>query len=142
VLFHLGSGRGKCPKNAAGHMARGFEFSLDYSDGCVNDTPEKQGNWRKCSKCFAMYWGKATPDSMKCAADGGRHAPARDRCFNLPVNRLNAAPKNREGKHAQGAWRFCGRCTAMFYDGYLDNKGVCPRGGAHAALGDTFVLRH
>jgi hypothetical protein len=143
VLFHQGSGRGKCPKNAEGHKAMGFEFVLDYTQGsCSSDTPRKQGSWRKCSKCLAMYWGKATPDSMKCVATGNRHVAATDRCFNLPTNRLHAAPLNPENNHAQGAWRFCGRCTAMFYDGYLDNKGVCPRGGAHAALGDFFVLSH
>ncbi|MFL6129098.1 MAG: hypothetical protein ACJ73E_08525 [Mycobacteriales bacterium] len=41
----------------------------------------------------------------------------------------------------QAAWRFCGRCNSMFFDGRRE-KGACPAGGAHAANGFVFYLPH
>ncbi len=46
------------------------------------------------------------------------------------------------GANQQSAWRYCGKCRAMFYDGDPANKGACPTGGGHAAHGYTFVLPH
>ncbi len=40
----------------------------------------------------------------------------------------------------QPEWRFCGKCGALFYDGYPDFKGVCHRGGVHEAVGWRFVI--
>jgi len=87
-----------------------------------------------------MYYnGEGSP---KLCPAGGTHSRAPEKCYNLSTNRLHGPVLNPEGPHRQGAWRYCGRCAALFFDGYLDNKGVCPAGGAHAALGDTFVLTH
>jgi hypothetical protein len=41
----------------------------------------------------------------------------------------------------QGAWRFCQKCHAMFFDGF-PNKGNCAAGGGHDAQGFNFVLPH
>jgi hypothetical protein len=41
----------------------------------------------------------------------------------------------------QPAWRFCGKCRSLFFDGE-PNKGRCPTGGAHEAAGFNFALRH
>jgi hypothetical protein len=41
----------------------------------------------------------------------------------------------------QNAWRFCGKCSSMFYDGG-DRKSVCAAGGAHVAQGMLFVLHY
>ena len=41
----------------------------------------------------------------------------------------------------QANWRYCRKCQAMFYDGF-PTKGVCPKGGVHAAAGWNFVLPH
>jgi hypothetical protein len=38
-------------------------------------------------------------------------------------------------------WRFCGKCHALFFDGYA-TKGVCPAEGSHQAIGYNFVLPH
>jgi hypothetical protein len=46
-----------------------------------------------------------------------------------------------ETSKAQSAWRFCNKCESLFFDGY-PAKGVCPRGGGHAAQGFVFVLPH
>jgi hypothetical protein len=51
---------------------------------------------------------------------------------------------NPEGPKDQGGWRFCGRCTSMYFAGDLNKQGVCPHpdGGAHVQVGDHFVLPH
>ena len=41
----------------------------------------------------------------------------------------------------QDAWRFCGKCSTMFFDGF-PAKGSCPRGAGHAAIGLEFTLLH
>lgn len=38
-------------------------------------------------------------------------------------------------------WRFCQKCSTMFYNGY-SQKGVCPAGGVHQAAGYNFDLPH
>ena len=39
----------------------------------------------------------------------------------------------------QDNWRYCNNCHVLFYDGY-PNKGVCPAGGGHVAIGDNFDI--
>ena len=41
----------------------------------------------------------------------------------------------------QNNWRYCGKCHAMFFDGY-PQKGICPTGGGHQASGFMFYLPH
>jgi hypothetical protein len=41
----------------------------------------------------------------------------------------------------QSEWRYCGKCHAMFFDGYR-YKGVCAAGGGHEAAGFNFTLPH
>jgi hypothetical protein len=41
----------------------------------------------------------------------------------------------------QGGWRFCAKCSSLFFDGYAE-KGACPAGAMHSAQGYNFVLRH
>ncbi|MHC5595876.1 MAG: hypothetical protein ACYTXC_07950, partial [Nostoc sp.] len=43
--------------------------------------------------------------------------------------------------NGQNEWRYCGKCHGMFYNGYL-NKGLCPAGSGHQAIGYNFVLPH
>jgi hypothetical protein len=139
VLFRSSRGQGTCPNNPEGHAAAGFIFGIKYTGSCVDDTPKYQSKWRGCSNCMTIFYnGKAT----KVCPAGGSHSRDEGKCFYLPINRLHAEALNPENKFSQGGWRFCGRCAGLFFDGYLDNKGVCPAGGAHAALGDMFVLAH
>lgn len=42
---------------------------------------------------------------------------------------------------AQQDWRFCGKCSAMFWDGTGD-KGRCPAGGGHLAQGFNFTIHY
>lgn len=48
-------------------------------------------------------------------------------------------PTNAQG---QRDWRFCGKCFALFFDGYAE-KGVCPKDGTeHSVVGYNFLLPH
>jgi len=47
-----------------------------------------------------------------------------------------------ESPTAQGKWRFCTKCMAMFFDGDPARKGICPAGAGHNAQGFMFVLPH
>jgi hypothetical protein len=40
----------------------------------------------------------------------------------------------------QHDWRYCIKCSAMFWDGLSDDKGACPGGGGHNAEGLIFRL--
>ncbi|HWU89046.1 MAG TPA: hypothetical protein VN253_17395 [Kofleriaceae bacterium] len=76
----------------------------------------------------------ATPTRAFCAAGGGHEAAGYD--FALPHD-VPGTP------NAQNAWRYCGKCHGMFFDGYPD-KGRCPDEGprGHVAAGYDFVLPH
>lgn len=41
----------------------------------------------------------------------------------------------------QKNWRYCGKYHEMFFDGYPD-KGACPAGGGHAAIGFMFSIEY
>ncbi|MBL8126249.1 MAG: hypothetical protein JNM64_01345, partial [Chloroflexia bacterium] len=41
----------------------------------------------------------------------------------------------------QSDWRFCRNCNELFFNGFPDNKGTCPRtGGGHLAAGFNFLI--
>src|SRR6266540_1725711 len=42
--------------------------------------------------------------------------------------------------YQQAGWRFCHKCSALFFDGYADNKDICPNGDGHEAAGFQFIL--
>jgi hypothetical protein len=50
-------------------------------------------------------------------------------------------PHDQTPVQGQRDWRFCGKCSSLFFDGYPD-KGTCPKGGGHVAKGYNFVLPH
>jgi hypothetical protein len=45
------------------------------------------------------------------------------------------------GSERQTDWRFCGKCMELFFNG-TEDKGTCPAGGFHDAIGLTFSLPH
>ena len=138
----LRDNRGTCPRDHQGHDPRGFNFEPQFHpDLDLADTPTTQSRWRFCGKCHVMFFQGSPPRDRKCAADGGTHEEIGFH-FMLPVNRAGAPALVPETPTGQGGWRFCGKCTSLFFDGFAD-KGVCPRDdGGHASIGDTFVLPH
>jgi hypothetical protein len=97
-----------------------------------------QPDWRCCQKCQVLFYD-GYPDKGRCEAGGGHQAqlvPLPP--FASPLNFMLSYDVP-ETPTAQIAWRYCMNCHAMFFDGYPD-KGACPAGGGHKALGHVFVL--
>jgi hypothetical protein len=131
VMFFDGdpNRKGACPADGLNHAASGFMFVLPHD---VPESPNAQGAWRFCNRCFAMFFDGA-PDKGACDAGPGGHA-AQGFVFVLPHDVPGSST-------AQTAWRFCGKCFGMFFDG-SDNKGHCGGTGGHVAAGFMFVLPH
>jgi hypothetical protein len=93
-----------------------------------------QDGWRFCGHCHSMFFNGFFPTTGACAANPGGHL-AQGFEFTLPHDEPETA-------QAQSAWRFCGRCMVMFFDGANPNTGTCPAGGGHQAQGLVFQLPH
>ena len=75
------------------------------------------------------------PREGRCPATKRAHEADRTFQYVLPHDVPGTAK-------AQDQWRFCGKCFAMFYDGY-PGKGVCASDQqGHVAQGYDFVLPH
>jgi len=124
--------KGSCAATGP-HISKGFNFDLPHD---VPETPNAQAHWRFCVQCMAMFFNGFPDRKGACPATGGPHV-ARGFMFVLPHD-IPETPTD------QGAWRSCGNCMALFFDGDPANKGACdadlPRG--HAAAGLVFVLPH
>jgi hypothetical protein len=93
-----------------------------------------QPDWRFCNKCNAMFFDGYPTNKGHCPA-GGTHVAQGFRFL------MHFDAGKGDGGRRQYDWRFCGKCSAMFFDGY-PNKGTCPAGGAHSAAGWMFGLVH
>jgi hypothetical protein len=134
VMFFDGdpARKGNCAASGP-HVSIGFNFDLPHD---VPETPNAQAHWRFCQQCMTMFFNGDPDRKGACPATGGPHV-AQGFIFVLPHD-IPETPTD------QGAWRFCGKCMALFFDGDPANKGVCdadvPHG--HAAAGFVFVLPH
>ncbi|MCX5377811.1 hypothetical protein [Streptomyces sp. NBC_00091] len=52
-----------------------------------------------------------------------------------------AGPAAASARANQADWRFCSKCSGMFFRGYADD-GTCPAGGGHDSAGYNFNLPH
>ncbi|MFI7578705.1 hypothetical protein [Micromonospora sp. NPDC049497] len=68
--------------------------------------------------------GHTARQSIRVQGDGGDYT-------------MTFAARNR----GQAAWRFCGKCHTMFFDGF-EGKGLCPAGDGHGAVGWMYYLPH
>jgi hypothetical protein len=92
-----------------------------------------QPDWRFCHKCFALFWNGDQGGPNGCAKDHGRHEAAGYN-FLLPHDIA-------EDPGTQTRWRFCGKCTALFFSDA--GNGHCPSdNGSHAPAGFVFTLQH
>jgi uncharacterized protein with PIN domain len=122
---------GLCPAGAT-HQATGFDLLLTHPS--LEEDGTHQASWRFCEKCGALFWDGDWNFKGHCPMDGAGHV-ALGYDFVLPHD-------IDEDSNNQKSWRFCGKCGALFWDGYVE-KGVCPKdGGGHSALGYDFVLPH
>lgn len=113
------------------HEAAGLVFILSHS---YPPLPYQQPGWRFCHKCSALFYDGYIENGV-CPNGGGHEAAG----FQFILTNETSPPW---GPGQQPAWRFCHKCFALFFDGYADNKGVCPKGGGHEAAGLHFILNH
>jgi hypothetical protein len=128
MFFDGNPQKGRCAATGGGHTADGLTFNLPH------DTPETdhdQAHWRFCNRCASLFF-HGGPESGTCPAGGG-HGTRSQLDFVLRHDVPEDFPVT------QSAWRFCGRCSGLFFDGF-PHKGVCPAGGPHDAAGFVFVL--
>lgn len=133
VMFSTKTNNGVC---AAGgnHSAAGYYFRLPYDQVA---SASIQSNWLACRACQALFfWGFSGKGKLgRCPATKQGHLRDPD---DLKYTLTHDVPGT---AIAQNNWRFCGRCFAMFFDGF-PTKGVCAAGGSHEAAGYNFVLPH
>jgi hypothetical protein len=95
-----------------------------------------QDNWARCMHCNLMFFNGYRDNKGRCAAPGRRTHQAQTGDF----QKYQITYDDSTGP-GQGDWRFCGKCSALFFNGYAD-KGRCAGGGGHEAAGWNFFLYH
>lgn len=135
VMFYNGyPDKGRCPVGGQ-HVGQGFDFHPYHNPTTV--ARFHQSTWRFCNKCFTLFFD-GYPAKGRCPRDGGAHV-AQGFMFQLYfTNETQRATPT--GDSFQNAWRFCGKCYALFYDGY-PTKGMCPQDRQrHTAAGWMFHI--
>jgi kumamolisin len=110
-----------------------------------------QDNWRWCYKCQGMFWDgrlapwvtlppppvhlPATPEPHVTFPPPplgdpclGGACPADHRAHDATQSGYYAAAVGEEGRGQQGGWRWCRKCSGMFF-ALNPSKGVCPSDG-------------
>jgi hypothetical protein len=131
---------GACPSHDGlieSHVPLGYRFVMPHD--LTDDVPRQTG-WRRCVQCMAMFFD-ARGDGVGglCWDTGGPHTanpqPAARFDYALP---LAPGPSG-----TQAAWRRCGNCETLYWDGSPDGKrGQCPAGGEHARTEPELALPH
>jgi hypothetical protein len=99
----------------------------------------QQAGWRSCHKCSALFFDGYADNKGVCPNGGGHEAAGFQYML---TNEAPWGPEPPWGPGQQPAWRFCHKCFALFFDGWPENKGVCPNGGGHEAEGLHFILNY
>jgi hypothetical protein len=141
-LSDLTVNENRCPRNGRPHQAAGWTFRLTYNDSQpgVGESANIQSNWRHCYRCAAIYWA---PSATKRCPLGGNHeylnpfSPYPPRQFLLSYD-IGEPP------WTQHQWRYCFKCSALFFNGYAykGEYGLCPYDYAygHSAAGFDFAI--
>jgi hypothetical protein len=124
--FVVGAGR----LIAAAVAPAGLISLADRAYAQTGDQPD----WRFCNKCSVMFFDGYPNNKGRCQA-GGAHVSQGFRFL------MHYDPAKGDAGRRQYDWRFCGKCSGMFFDGY-PAKGRCPAGASHSAAGWMFGLVH
>ena len=121
------AGQGEHKAEQVGGADRLYRVTFDDSTG------PGQGEWRFCTKCFALFFGGYPEKRGVCAADGGNHNAAG---YNFFLYHDRPA-----GRDEEANWRYCNKCQGLFRTANL-KASVCPgnSGQAHVAAGYKFVV--
>jgi hypothetical protein len=124
-----------CPKDGWAHDPQGWIFWLPYNDGYpgTEEDSTHQANWRRCGSCSGLYWN-GNPNIST-----GGICPVRGWAGHDLHDFRNRASHQYVLRHDVGTppdtqeWRYCDKCSGLFFNGYA-SKGACPRdGGGHSA---------
>jgi hypothetical protein len=100
-----------------------------------------QDNWGHCGNCNLLFFNGGQTKG-RCPAFGvpakNAHVAAK---LGSTLKRYQVTYDDSTGS-GQGDWRFCTKCSVLFFNGYPE-KGVCAEDkGGHAAAGYNFFLYH
>lgn len=99
--------------------------------------PPVQDDWARCVNCNMLFFNGDRRNKGHCAAaNGGAHEGERGdwKKYQVTYDDLTGP--------GQGNWRFCRKCSVLFFDGSPE-KGACAGGaGGHEAAGYNFFLYH
>jgi endonuclease/exonuclease/phosphatase family metal-dependent hydrolase len=117
----------KCPATGGNHRYENLVDSYNYILG--HELPPYvqpvQSQWRYCSNCQGLFYG---PDIDKSACPaGGKHVYTDESSYNYGLFYTQDV-SNLQGVEVQPDWRYCGKCTGLFY-GPMGRGGVCPSDG-------------
>jgi hypothetical protein len=132
LFFNPEVAKSACPSDGRTHAPGRFNFILDFGRP---PRAHEQGDWYRCVRCQAVFFGG--PSGIQGICDRhGRHQADTHQNFVLPHG-LDGSD------NAQTGWEFCTKCFVMFYDG-LDKNGNCAGTGEHQRHPDAFhfVLTH
>lgn len=95
-----------------------------------------QSDWRWCHKCTGLYFAAGELLIGICPA-GGQHEKERSGNYSLAHNQLMEFP-------GQSEWRWCHKCTGLFFANGGSSAGTCPAGAQHErkSNGGMYTLTH
>lgn len=105
----------------------------------VPEGPDIQTEWRWCNRCQGLFFGPMHDKSI-CPRGGTHAAPDVSGSSNYAL-----AHNMPESFGYQGQWRWCPRCTGLYFGPQRDAS-VCPAGGNHgsspASESANYLLPH
>ena len=124
-MFYLASKvtYGRCPAGGAHNASRSGHYHVPHGQGIMQCT---QPHWRWCHKCSGLFYSANKTTFGRCPA-GGAHDATKSGHYHPP----HGSAQCKGG--AQVHWRWCHKCSGLFYSANKATFGRCPAGGTHDA---------
>ncbi|MEV4117996.1 hypothetical protein [Micromonospora sp. NPDC049645] len=140
-LFDITVNESRCPQNSGTHQPAGWTFRLTYNDSQsgVGESSNIQANWRHCYRCSSLFWGPSA--TKRCPLWPGGDHQWLNPYSPYPPRQFLLTHDVGQPSGWQNRWRFCFKCSALFFDGYAQ-KGLCPFDYVygHTAAGYDFAM--
>lgn len=120
--------QGTCPAGGQHLTSGGSNYSL------VMDIPNYPGqhDWRWCSNCAGLFWagGGSRATGGICPAPQRIHDGSKSSDYGLTLDSGSPAGN-------QDQWRWCSKCSGLFWGSSTRIAGTCPAGGTHEGTGSS-----
>ncbi len=125
--------KGVCQRQGAHEANPADPANYSLARGLA-EGPQDQASWWRCGKCLLLFFDDGRSSAGLCP-DGGGHS--KDGAgLSAPHGSIEEDPKN------QAHWRFCRKCSGLFFAAGSD-LGTCAKDhGPHQPMGFDFVLTH